>query len=272
MAKLTAKQRETTIAYLEDLQRRLMKSLETVDGSGARFAAKEWKRPEGGGGRMAVLRGPVVEKAGVNWSDVSGPKYPAVEHEYAGKPFTATGVSTICHMTNPYAPIGHMNVRILEVGDTFWIGGGADMTPCFPSDQDTAELHAALKAACDDNPCGGLVSYDKLKKWCDEYFYIPHRKEVRGVGGIFYDYLQGEFEPLFAFMRAVGDAYARVYPAILERRKSHPYTEAEREKLLHWRGRYAEYNLIYDRGTKFGLASGGNYEAIFASLPPVVKW
>jgi len=165
-----------------------------------------------------------------------------------------------------------MNVRILEVGDTFWFGGGADMTPCFPFEEDTKAFHAALKAACDKHPVGDTNTYEKLSKWCDEYFYIPHRKSVRGVGGIFYDYVKGSFDEVFPFMRAVGDAYASAYPAILNKRKNTPYTEADREKLLYWRGRYAEYNLVYDRGTKFGLMTNGNIEAIFVSLPPVVKW
>lgn len=257
--------------YLLDLQSRLVKAYEEIDGT-ARFEKKTWPRPEGGGGTMAVLRGDAVEKAGVNFSAVFGDKYPTMEGEYAGKPFFATGVSTITHMKNPFAPIAHMNVRLLEVGDTFWFGGGADLTPCFPFEEDTKAFHQKLREACERNPMGGLVDYAKLAKWCDEYFYIPHRKSARGVGGIFYDYLKGDFEALFSFMRAVGDAYADVYPAILRKRKDTPYTEADREKLLYWRGRYAEYNLVYDRGTKFGLMTNGNIEAIFASLPPLVKW
>ncbi len=272
MGALKDEQKKAVKTYLLGLQDRLVAEFESIDGQGLKFEKKSWPRPEGGGGTMTVLRSQVVEKGGVNFSEVYGEKYPALEGEHAGKPFFATGVSTICHMTNPYAPIGHMNVRLLEVGDTVWFGGGADMTPCFPNEEDTKAFHAELKAACDSNPVGGTVSYDKFAKWCDEYFYIPHRKSVRGVGGIFYDYLQGNFDELFAFMRAVGDAYAKAYPAILRRQLSAKYTEADREKLLFWRGRYAEYNLVYDRGTKFGLMTNGNIEAIFVSLPPMVKW
>jgi coproporphyrinogen III oxidase len=268
---MTDKQRQSVADYLEDLQKRLIAALVRVNGGGT-FEKKSWDRPEGGGGTMAVLRGENVEKAGVNKSVVHGASYPAIEGEHKGKPFKAMGVSTITHMANPFAPIGHMNVRLLEVGDTFWFGGGADLTPCFPFEEDTKAFHAALRAACDKNPCGGSVSYEKFTKWCDEYFFIPHRKEVRGVGGIFFDYLKGDFDALFAFLRAVGDAYADVFPKILAKRKETAFTPADREKLLYWRGRYAEYNLIYDRGTKFGLMTGGNIEAIFVSLPPVVKW
>ena len=268
---LTDADRERVFAYFRSLQERLIREFTSINGSVA-FEKKSWDRPEGGGGTMAVLRGEVIEKAGVNSSLVHGEKYPSMESEFSGKPFRAGGVSTICHMANPFAPIGHMNVRLIEVGDAFWFGGGADMTPCFAFEEDTKEFHAALKKACDENPNGDIVSYEKFAKWCDEYFYIPHRQSVRGVGGIFFDYLRGDFEPLFAFVQAVGNAYAETYPAILGRRKDTKFTPEDRDKQLHWRGRYVEYNLIYDRGTKFGLMTGGNVEAIFVSLPPLVKW
>ncbi len=271
MGALKDEQKQAVKTYLLDLQDRLVASFESIDGKG-KFEKKSWPRPEGGGGTMTVMRSQIVEKAGVNFSEVHGEKYPALEGEHAGKPFFATGVSTIGHLMNPFAPIGHMNVRLLEVGETFWFGGGADLTPCNPFEEDTKAFHAALKAACDKNPIGGTVSYEKFTKWCDEYFYIPHRQSIRGVGGIFYDYLKGDFNELFAFMRAVGDAYATVYPSILKKRINTEYTEVDREKLLYWRGRYAEYNLVYDRGTKFGLMTNGNVEAIFVSLPPLVKW
>ncbi len=271
MSAVSLKEKDAVKQYLHELQDRLVKAIEEIDGKG-KFEKKSWPRPEGGGGTMTVLRGNIVEKAGVNFSEVYGAKYPAIEGEHAGKPFFATGVSTITHMSNPYAPIGHMNVRLLEVGDTFWFGGGADLTPCFPFEEDTKAFHAALKEACDKNAVSGLVDYEKFRKWCDEYFFIPHRNSVRGVGGVFFDYLKGDFTTLFTFIKAVGDAYASAYAAILKKRKDTPYTESEREKLLYWRGRYAEYNLVYDRGTKFGLMTNGNTEAIFVSLPPVVKW
>jgi len=271
---LRAEQRECVLTYFIELQERLLEAFLQVNGGG-QIQGREWVRGEGGGGTMGVLRGEVVEKAAANRSAVHGTDYPGgldLKGELKGKPFSAAGVSTICHMRNPFAPIGHMNVRLLEVGDTFWFGGGADLTPCFPFEEDTKEFHLALRAACDSHPCQGMVSYDKFSKWCDEYFYIPHRKSVRGVGGIFFDYLQGDFDALFAFLRCIGDTYAEVYPRILMRRKDHPFTPEEKEQQLYWRGRYAEYNLIYDRGTKFGLMTGGNTEAIFVSLPPVVKW
>jgi coproporphyrinogen III oxidase len=271
MSALSDTQKNAACDFFAQLQDRLIHSIARVDGN-SEFIITPWERPEGGGGATAVLRGEVVEKAGVNRSRVMGTRYPALESEHSGKPFFAAGISTISHLSNPFAPIGHMNVRLLEVGETFWVGGGADLTPCFPFEEDTRLFHETLRRACDQHPCGGLVSYDKFSKWCDEYFYIPHRKSVRGVGGVFFDYLKGSFDELFAFIQAVGNAYAEVYPTLIERRKVIPFTEEEREKLLYWRGRYAEYNLIYDRGTKFGLMTGGNTDSIFVSLPPVVKW
>lgn len=266
--RLNDTQRNQVKEFAFDVQKRLSRALAQVDGA-AEFTFKEWQRPEGGGGTMAVIRGDVVEKAGVNVSAVSGPSYPAIEGEHAGKPFFATGVSTIGHMMNPHAPIAHMNVRLLDVGDTFWFGGGADLTPCIKYKEDTDEFHDVLRQAC---TLHGADAYEKFSKWCDEYFFIKHRNETRGVGGIFFDYLKGDFDTLFTFIKAVANAYVDIYPKILNRRKNTPYTEAEREQFLYWRGRYAEYNLVYDRGTKFGLMTGGNIEAIFVSLPPVVKW
>lgn len=266
--KLDAAQKERLDAFLEDARDRLVARLESVDG-GTPFQMKSWQRPEGGGGTMAVLRGAVVEKAGVNISSVSGPEYPAIEGEHRGKPFRAAGLSTITHMMNPHAPIAHMNVRMLEVGDKFWIGGGADLTPFIEYGDDTRDFHAAMERACEawDPGC-----HERFRAWCDEYFYIPHRKSVRGVGGIFFDYLEGDFDRCLGFMKAVTDAYTDVYPRILERRKATRWNDGEKEGQLYWRGRYAEFNLAWDRGTRFGLMTGGNTEAIFVSLPPVVKW
>ncbi len=249
-------------------------AFEALDGD-AKFTRKPWNRepnPSGaapGGGTIGLMRGEVVEKAGANVSAVRGDAYPAIEGEHKGKPFFAAGVSTIAHMYNPQAPIAHMNVRLLEVGDTFWVGGGADLTPFVKYEDDTAAFHAALKGACAGRGAG---VYEKYKTWCDEYFYIPHRQSMRGVGGIFFDYLKGEFSELLGFLDAVSSAYVKVYPEILQRRKDLPFTPEEKEAQLYWRGRYAEFNLVYDRGTKFGLMSGGNIEAIFVSMPPVVKW
>ncbi|MEY4632438.1 MAG: oxygen-dependent coproporphyrinogen oxidase [Pseudomonadota bacterium] len=266
--KLTGAQKETLWSFLSGARDRLAARLETVDGH-AVTQLKDWQRPEGGGGTMAVLRGQVVEKAGVNISSVSGPEYPAIEGEHKGKPFSASGISTITHMMNPHAPIAHMNVRMLEVGEKFWIGGGADLTPFIEYPEDTAEFHAAMEAACS---VWAPDCHAKFKSWCDEYFYIPHRKSARGVGGIFFDYLEGDFDRCLGFMTAVADAYIDVYPRILERRKNLAWDEGQKEGQLFWRGRYAEFNLAWDRGTRFGLMTGGNTEAIFVSLPPVVKW
>jgi coproporphyrinogen III oxidase len=254
---------------IDSVQLRLTQALEQVDGQG-RFTINRWERKEGGGGQMAVMRGTIVEKAGVNVSVVHGPAYPAIEGEHKGKPFSAMGVSTITHMANPHAPIGHMNIRLITVGDDrFWFGGGADLTPFIPFAEDTRDFHDGLRAAC---ALHGPDSYAKYSKWCDEYFYIPHRQSIRGVGGVFFDYLEGDFNALLPFVSAVANAYVDVFPRILERRKTTPYTDAEKDQQLFWRGRYAEFNLAYDRGTRFGFMSGGNTEAILVSLPPVVKW
>ncbi|MCX6116695.1 MAG: oxygen-dependent coproporphyrinogen oxidase [Proteobacteria bacterium] len=269
MSALTQQQKDQFVDFLFSVQKRLLKAFEDCDGS-AKAERKTWQRPEDqGGGTMGVLRGSIVEKAGCNVSAVSGKEYPAIEGEYKGKPFWAAGVSTITHMFNPNAPIAHMNVRCLEVGDTFWMGGGADLTPFKIFDDDTKDFHKALEAACS---IWGDDSYERYKKWCDEYFFIPHRQSPRGVGGIFFDYLKGDFTKLKSFLERVTDAYIDVYPKILERRKAMPFNDEEKEGQLYWRGRYAEFNLAWDRGTRFGLMTGGNTEAIFVSLPPVVKW
>ncbi|MFK7872607.1 MAG: oxygen-dependent coproporphyrinogen oxidase [Oligoflexales bacterium] len=265
---LNEEQKQRAEKFFQDLQDRLMARLEEVDGS-SKAERKSWERPGGGGGRMSVLRGEVVEKAGVNFSSVQGDEYPSIEEQYKGKPFTAMGTSTVTHMMNPYAPIGHMNVRMLQVGDDFWFGGGGDLTPCIEFEEDTKSFHAALKKACDQyRP----EAYDEYSKWCKEYFYIKHWKSERGVGGVFFDYVKGDFEEVFAFVQNVANAYVQVFPDILLKRRDTSYTEEEKEKQLRWRGRYAEFNLAYDRGTRFGLMTGGNPEAIFVSLPPVVKW
>lgn len=269
MGVLSDSQKAKFVDLLGSVQNRLLRSFEDIDGA-SKSIRTSWERGAGlGGGTMGVIRGQVVEKAGCNVSVVSGPEYPAIEGEHKGKPFWAAGVSTITHMYNPMAPIAHMNVRCLDVGDTFWVGGGADLTPFKEFVDDTKDFHAALEAACTGEKHG---TYKKYKAWCDEYFYIPHRKSIRGVGGIFFDYLKGDFDELVHFLAKVTDAYCAVYPQILVRRKGLPFSEAEKESQLYWRGRYAEFNLAWDRGTRFGLMTGGNTEAIFVSLPPVVKW
>lgn len=267
--RLTDSQREQAVALFQRTQDRLGKGFETVDGM-AQFVKTPWQKPEDvkSGGVMGVIRGQVVEKAGANYSAVHG-VYPNIEKEHAGKPFFASGVSTITHMMNPHAPIGHMNVRLIDVGDEFWVGGGADLTPFIQFPEDTADFHAAMQKACDSY---APDAYEKYSKWCDEYFYIPHRKSIRGVGGIFFDYLKGDFNTLFALLEGVAEAYVTTFLDILARRAKLPYTPGQKEGQLFWRGRYAEFNLVYDRGTKFGLQTGGNIDAIFVSLPPVVKW
>jgi len=268
--KVTDAQKEKAVEFFASYQLKLAQALEVVEGKGA-FSLSSWTYQNGeGGGRMGVFRGDHVEKTGVNFSRVAGAQFPSQEPKYKGKSFFASGISTITHMYNPHAPIAHMNVRLVEAEGNAWFGGGADLTPSIPYEEDTTQFHAAFKQACDGyHP----EAYARYTKWCDEYFYLPHRKSIRGVGGIFFDDLDdGDFERMFAFVQATAYAYLEVYPSILERRKSMAFTEAQKEHQLHWRGRYVEFNLLYDRGTKFGLLSGGNPEAILVSMPPVVKW
>lgn len=240
------------------------------------WLAKEYNpdRNLNGGGVMNVIRANYLEKSAVNYSCVWGSRYPALEGEYANKPFAAAGVSLISHPRNPFAPIMHLNVRCIKVFDenkvTTWIGGGADITPMIPFAEDTDLFHDAMKIVCERNP--RIANYEKYKKWADEYFYIPHRKEARGVGGIFFDFVKIEDDSDLSLLLDVGQYAARAYAEILSRRVEIPFNNSMHEKHLYWRGRYAEFNLVYDRGTKFGLMSGGNHEAIFCSLPPQVRW
>jgi coproporphyrinogen III oxidase len=230
-----------------------------------------------GGGRRALIKGKVFEKAGVNCSTVHG----ALSREFAGtingaspdqRAFSATGISLVAHMANPHVPAVHMNTRFLTTTKA-WFGGGADLNPPIPYEEDTAEFHAEFKTACD---AYGADYYDRFKAWADEYFYIPHRKVHRGVGGIFYDHLEcadeAAWEANFAFTKAVGEAFLAVFPRIVRRRMGMSFTLANKAQQLEWRGRYAEFNLVYDRGTAFGLKTGGNTEAILMSLPPEATW
>ncbi|OZB70598.1 MAG: coproporphyrinogen III oxidase, partial [Lysobacterales bacterium 13-68-4] len=273
-----SEQAERAEAFLRELQDRICAAVETADG-GARFVEDAWTREGGGGGRTRVLRdGAVFEQAGVNFSRVHGDRLPpsATAHrpELAGGSFVATGVSLVLHPKNPYVPTTHANVRYFEaskpgVEPVWWFGGGFDLTPFYPFDEDVVHWHTVARDLC--IPFGEDV-YPRYKRWCDEYFFLKHRNETRGVGGLFFDDLQGDFEADFAYMRAVGDGFLDAYLPIVTRRRDTPYGERERQFQLYRRGRYVEFNLVYDRGTLFGLQSGGRSESILMSLPPRVRW
>ncbi|MCU8036501.1 MAG: oxygen-dependent coproporphyrinogen oxidase [Shewanella sp.] len=266
-------------AFLIDLQNRICAGLQVLDGQ-ATFAADSWTRAEGGGGTSRVLtQGAVFEQAGVNFSHVTGAAMPAsaTAHrpELAGRSFEAMGVSLVIHPNNPYIPTTHANVRFFiaqkEGADpVWWFGGGFDLTPYYPFEEDVREWHQTSKDIC--APFGDEV-YPKYKKWCDEYFFLPHRNETRGVGGLFFDDLnQAGFEQSFSFMQAVGNGFLTAYAPIVERRKKTEFGERERQFQLYRRGRYVEFNLVYDRGTLFGLQTGGRTESILMSMPPLVRW
>ena len=271
--------------WFESLQHRIcaaFEAIETEAGSDATFDFISWDReepgnPDPGGGTRAVMKGQVFEKVGVNVSTVHGtfaPEFAAtVNGASADQPgFTATGISLVAHMANPHVPAVHMNTRFL-VTSRAWFGGGADLNPPLPDAQDTADFHAAFQAACDAHD---PAYYPRFKAWADDYFYIPHRQVHRGVGGIFYDHLEcaddAAFAANLAFTRDVGEAFLDIYPQLVRRRMGMAYTPADKQTQLEWRGRYAEFNLVYDRGTLFGLKTGGNIEAILMSLPPEAVW
>jgi len=266
-------------AYLLGLQENICAALEAEDGE-AKFVADSWDRIEGGGGTSRVMtNGKVFEQAGVNFSHVMGDKLPgsATAHrpELAGRSFEAMGVSLVIHPHNPYIPTSHANVRFFiahKEGEdpVWWFGGGFDLTPYYGFEDDAVHWHRVAREAC--APFGDNV-YDDYKKWCDDYFYLKHRDEPRGIGGLFFDDLnEGGFERSFALMQSVGDHYIEAYRPIVARRKATTFGERERDFQLYRRGRYVEFNLVYDRGTLFGLQSGGRTESILMSLPPLVKW
>ena len=265
--------------YLLDLQDRICRFIELEDGQ-AKFIEDKWEHKEGGGGLTRVLAaGPIIEKAGVNFSHVRGQQLPQAatqrRPELANSSFQALGVSVVVHPHNPYIPTSHMNVRFIVVEKSngevlWWFGGGFDLTPYYGFKDDCKHWHQTAKAACD--PFGQNV-YPRLKKWCDQYFYLKHRNEPRGIGGLFYDDLnEWGFDQSFAFMQSVGNHFIKAYRPIVARHKHDPFSQRERDFQTYRRGRYVEFNLLYDRGTLFGLQSGGRTESILMSLPPLVAW
>jgi coproporphyrinogen III oxidase len=257
--------------YFLSLQDRICAGLEKLDGK-ATFREDAWQREGGGGGRTRVLiDGAVFEMAGVNFSDVHGemPEDFASQVPGEGRAFTACGISLVLHPLSPMVPTVHANFRFLTKGEKQWFGGGADLTPYYAQREDVIHFHRTWRDVCQRHP---IVSYERFKKWCDDYFFLQHRKEPRGVGGIFFDNLEGDLEKLFAFVRDCGDHFLPAYLPIAERRKDEPYTAEQRAFQEFRRGRYVEFNLIYDRGTLFGLKTGGRTESILMSLPPVVRY
>jgi coproporphyrinogen III oxidase len=260
------------VAYFKQLQDQICAAVEMLD-SRAPFREDAWQRAEGGGGRTRLLTdGAVFEKAGVNFSEVWGEMSPefAAQIPGEGRSFTATGISLVFHPRSPLVPTVHANFRYLTKGTKWWFGGGADLTPYYPYREDVIHFHRVWKQVCTRHR--PVVDYQHLKKWCDEYFFLAHRGEPRGVGGIFFDYLEGDYPTLFAFVRDCGDAFLEAYRPLVERRKDLPYTDRQRAFQEFRRGRYVEFNLLYDRGTLFGLKTGGRVESILMSLPPVVRW
>ena len=272
----TNDRRDEAAAWFAVLRDRICAEFEAIEaefGSAARFERKDWDRAGGGGGTMAIMKGRVFEKVGVNVSVVHGEFAPEFRKEIPGADedprFWAGGISLVSHLCSPLVPAAHMNTRHI-VTKKAWFGGGADLTPIYPDEPAAAEFHAALKRGCD-----GYASdaYAKYKKWCDDYFFLPHRNEPRGAGGIFFDYLDsGDAGRDFAFVRSVGEAFLAAYAPIVRARMRLPWTDEQRRHQLVRRGRYVEFNLLYDRGTRFGLRTGGNVEAILMSLPPEAAW
>ena len=265
-------------AWLVGLHESLVTAIEHADGA-ARFSRDRWQRPGGGGGESRVIRdGALIEQGGINFSEITDASLPASATQQrvalAGAPFSAMGVSLVLHPKNPHVPTTHMNLRFIQIepeseGPRWWFGGGFDLTPYYPVREDVLHWHRTARDACASLP----GSYEEYKAWCDRYFFLPHRNETRGVGGLFFDDLNApSFEACFAFARAVGEAFPKAWLPIAERRRTTPYGERERAFQLLRRGRYVEFNLVYDRGTLFGLQTRGRAESILMSLPPLVRW
>ncbi len=273
-------QQQAARDWFEALRSRICDEFEAIEreaDSDAAFTFTPWERTDpdgepGGGGVRGQMTGQVFEKVGVNVSTVGGKFSPDFAASVAGAEddpsFFATGLSLVAHMANPHVPAVHMNTRFITTTKR-WFGGGADLNPAIPYTEDTDAFHARLRAAC---AAHDPTFYPRVSKWADEYFWLPHRNVSRGAGGIFYDHLEGHFDAFFAFTRDVGEAFLDIFPAIVRKRMDAPFTDADRERLLEFRGRYVEFNLLYDRGTLFGLKTGGNIDAILMSLPPVAKW
>jgi coproporphyrinogen III oxidase len=263
--------RKNTEAYFQELQDRISLAIQEVDG--IHFREDTWQRDGGGGGRTRILEeGNVFEKAGVNFSSVYGnlpEQFAAKIPLGSGTSFFATGISLVFHPRSPMVPAVHANFRYLEKGDGAWFGGGTDLTPCYPYAEDAAHFHRVIKQACDRHDPS---FYPRFKKWCDEYFTLKHRAEMRGVGGVFFDYLEGDLDKNFSFVRDIGGSFLDAYLPIVKRRLGEPYGDRERQYQLYRRGRYVEFNLLYDRGTIFGLETRGRTESILMSLPPLVRW
>mgnify|MGYP006266564055 CR=1 FL=1 len=281
--------KDTARTWFRSLQEQLVSAFERVEDKAeapayqgmepGRFELEEWERgPEQGGGRMALMHGRVFEKAGIHFSEVFGEFSPEFRKQIPGAEddprFWACGVSLIAHTRNPHAPAAHMNTRMV-VTTKQWFGGGGDLNPMLDryrteDHEDTVAFHEAMRTACETNASG---DYPRFKEWCDEYFWLPHRNEPRGVGGIFYDHHNtGDWDADFAFTQAVGKQFLRIYPALVARRMDQDWANEDREEQMFRRGRYAEYNLLYDRGTVFGLKTGGNVRSILSSLPPIATW
>lgn len=264
--------KKTAESWFRQIRNEICKEFELIDGEG-KFERKNWQRDGGGGGEISIMRGKVFEKVGVNVSTVYGQfsekfrkEIPGAEHD--GK-FWASGVSLVAHMQSPLVPAVHMNTRFIVTSKS-WFGGGADLTPIYPNEQDSNDFHNGLKAMCDKH---NHEYYSKFSKWADEYFFLPHRNEPRGIGGIFFDYLDsGDWDKDYNFVQDLGKSFLTIYSEIVKRNKDKIWTKQQREFQLERRGRYVEFNLLFDRGIRFGVMTGGNVEAYMMSMPPEVSW